>query len=236
MKKHTDTQNQTRSETKTTEAPAAPPMTALQKLLVKHGKRLPPTPPRPALTEGVEDAHIMNLPNNLTASSIAKLTESLDPAHPAAQLSAMNEKFLSLMVAEDDQTCLLRRQAQTLDTLFHTMLNFSITPSTTAYEQINLNTYNIGVALQSQRQCYDVVKSLKGFEYTDALTHHIASKRDTPSRHSDAGRDDKLEASHPPLCRTNELGMQNKWLVHQRVGRLKNARHRRKKHVRESLG
>ncbi len=162
---------------------AEEPLTALQKLMIEHGRRPAPEdvpPPVPALTKGVDDPNVMALPNNLTAASIAKMTESLDPAHPAAQLGAVNAEFLSLMVAEDDQTCLLRRQAQTLDTLFHTMLGFGFTPKSSRQKKTKLDKDNIAIALQSQRQCFDVVKNLNATEYTNALAQLVLSRIATP--------------------------------------------------------
>ncbi len=190
-----DIENTPTPETTNQQAPE--PLTALQRLMIAHGRRPTPNsdadtdtaPPVPALTQGVDNARAIDLPDNLTAASIVKMTESLDPAHPAAQLSTMNADLLSLMVAEDDQTRLLRRQAQTLDTLFHTMLNFGFTPptkkKTTRGRKNKPDKDSLSVALQSQRQCFDIVKNLNATEYTNALAQHLLSKLESRSRTHD---------------------------------------------------
>ena len=172
-----DTPNTPEDTGETPPTKPTPQLTPFQQLMVDKGHRKPPEPETPALTDGIIDPNVLGLPNNLTAASIAKMTESLDPDHPAAQLGAMNAKLLSLMMVEDDQSCMLRRQAQTLDTLFHTMLGFGM--ESAKRQKVSPRKDNIALALQSQRQCFDTVKSLKSAEYTDAHRELVLSKAHT---------------------------------------------------------
>lgn len=169
--KETNTPPTPENTPKTQVEAIASSLSAFDRLMIAQGKRKPPIPPAPALTHGEDAPDIIDLPRDLTAASISKMTQCLDKKHPASSLNEMNAKLYPMLMVEDDQMFMLRRQAQTLDTLFHTLINLGFKPDSDG--NIYPRMEKIAAALKTQSQASETVRGLKAIEYTDAMRQHL---------------------------------------------------------------
>lgn len=120
---------------------------------------------------------LRDLPNNMTAKSLSTLAGALHgKEHPAAQLARMNEELLTLMMEEGEQERLLRRQAQTLDALFHLMIDHGINIPKKEHMALRADMTNLAAALKAQRQCFETIQGLNNMDYKNSMKSFIENK------------------------------------------------------------
>jgi hypothetical protein len=137
-------------------------------------------------------AAIHELPYTQTAASLSRLAaaqSALSPdaadggrAHPAADLKAMNDALLTLLHEEGDQSRLLTRQVQVMDSLFHLLLqnavHFEDMPqadiaSPAPGHSINFST--LVLALKTQAQCAHTVRHVSAMDYMSRIAAQMDS-------------------------------------------------------------
>jgi len=114
---------------------------------------------------------IHETPNDLTAKSLSTcMAKTMGKDHPAATLEAMSQSLLAVLHHEGDGENRLHRQAQTLDALFHTLIDEALSPDTPT--DLTL----IAAALRAQKQSQEATARAHLMPYTKAMTEHIADK------------------------------------------------------------
>lgn len=114
------------------------------------------------------------LPDDITAKSLSAMAAQLyGEAHPAAALEEMNKKLLPLLALEGDREDLLLRQAQTLDMVFHFMLQNGIAGP--------VDLPSVALALRAQQQSAEIINNVAMRDYYKALSDKM--RRNTTRQH-----------------------------------------------------
>lgn len=142
----------------------------------------------------VNRANITDTPYDLTAKTLSRLAaDTLSPDHPAADLRAMNDSLLNLLFSEGDQSRMLARQAQVLDSLFHFLTQRGMAVASTAPAYMDgdheaaapspippdVAVPDLSVlmmALKSQRQCAETVRGVSVMDYMTTVQEAMQNR------------------------------------------------------------
>jgi hypothetical protein len=130
----------------------------------------PQTPPATQTPQKRRLEH-SQLAYDLTAKSLSTCAgETLGKDHPAADLEIMTDGLVMTLIEEGTGETLLRREAQTLDATFHTLLNKGLEPDEP--DRLAL----LALALRAQKQASDTMHTAHMMPYTRVMQEYIASK------------------------------------------------------------
>jgi hypothetical protein len=108
---------------------------------------------------------------DLTAKSIATCAgHTLGKDHPAADLEIMGDKIVTVLIDEGTGETLLRREVQTLDAAFHTLLNKGLEEDEP--DRLAL----LALALRAQKQAEETLGRAHMMPYHRVMQEYIAGK------------------------------------------------------------
>lgn len=130
----------------------------------------PHTPPEPQQPQKKTLEH-GQLVYDITAKSLSACADkTLGEHHPAADLEIMTDQLVTTLIDEGCGETMLRREALTLDAVFHTFLNQGLQDDEP--DRLAL----LALALRAQKQAGDTLHNAHMMPYTRVMQEYIASK------------------------------------------------------------